>query len=73
MGIASLTANSSGSAYSFVNYLLEKIHAARKKNKFIKAAKLTDFFLFYRDLDNLYESLLFFTTNKILYIASIIL
>jgi hypothetical protein len=73
MGIASLTANSSGSAYCFVNYLLEKIHAARKKNNFIKAAKLTDFFLFYRDLDNLYESLLFFTTNKILYIASIIL
>ena len=73
MGIASLTENSSGSAYSFVNYLLEKIHAARKKNNFIKAAKLTDFFLFYRDLDNLYESLLFFTTNKILYIASIIL
>jgi hypothetical protein len=63
----------SGSAYCIVNYLLEKIHAARKKTNFIKAAKLTDFFLFYRDLDNLYESLLFFTTNKILYIDSIIL
>jgi hypothetical protein len=51
-----------------------------KKPNFIKAAKLSDFFLFYRDLDNLYESLLYFTedwssltTNKILYIDSIIL
>jgi hypothetical protein len=47
-----------------VNYLLEKIHAARKKNNFIKAAKLTDFFLFYRDLDNLHESLLYFMEDK---------
>ena len=31
-----------------------------KKPNFIKAAKLSDFFLFYRDLDNLYESLLYF-------------
>jgi hypothetical protein len=60
MRIASLTASSSG---SIVNYFLEKIHAARKKNNFIKAAKLTDFFLFYRDLDNLYESLLYFTED----------
>jgi hypothetical protein len=41
MMIASVTANSSGSTYCFVNYLLEKIHAARKKTNFIKAAKLT--------------------------------
>jgi hypothetical protein len=54
----------SGSAYCIVNYLLEKIHAARKKTNFIKAAKLTDFFLFYRDLDNLHESLLYFMEDK---------
>ena len=28
-----------------------------------KNVKLTDLFLFYRDLDNLYESLLYFTED----------